>query len=153
MVAGTILDFLADYGECLDANELERWPDFFTDVCLYEIQSRENVALGLPAAIIRCESHGALMDRVTALRDALTYEFRYYRHYIANARVLEVGRGTYTVRSNFLVLTSDEAGDTTIFAAGQYHDEIVATPEGFRFRKKIAVTDTFGFNNLVSVPL
>ena len=32
----------ADYVYCLDADELERWPDFFTQDCFYRITSAEN---------------------------------------------------------------------------------------------------------------
>ena len=35
-------EFCYDYGECLDEFDIERWPDFFTEDCLYKIVSREN---------------------------------------------------------------------------------------------------------------
>lgn len=31
-----------DYVECLDDDQLERWPEFFTDDCVYKIIPREN---------------------------------------------------------------------------------------------------------------
>lgn len=31
-----------DYVECIDDDELELWPEFFTQACLYKVISREN---------------------------------------------------------------------------------------------------------------
>lgn len=148
-----IFDLQVDYCRSLDSDRLEEWPEYFVDDCLYEIQSRENVALGLPAPLIRCHSKGMLLDRVIAIREALTYEFRFLRHYVTNSRIHENDDGSYSVDSNFLVLSSDEEGVTTIFAAGQYLDEVVFRNGRPLFRKKIAITDTFGIDNLLAIPL
>ena len=57
-------DLFAAYAACLDDGELERWPEFFTDDCRYEIIPRENFERRLPLAVLRCESKGMLIDRV-----------------------------------------------------------------------------------------
>src|SRR5262249_29625917 len=47
--------------------EYERWPDFFTEACVYKITSRENSATGLPVGLIYAESRAMLTDRVSAI--------------------------------------------------------------------------------------
>jgi len=37
-----------EYVACIDDDDLERWPDLFTDDCSYRILARENVRRGLP---------------------------------------------------------------------------------------------------------
>jgi hypothetical protein len=56
-----------DYVHCLDADELERWPDFFTEDCFYRITSAENYDAGLPLGLIYATSRDMLKDRVSAL--------------------------------------------------------------------------------------
>src|SRR5215831_3985388 len=59
-----------DYVHCLDADELERWPDFFTEDCFYRVTSAENYEAGMPLGLIRATSRNMLKDRVSALREA-----------------------------------------------------------------------------------
>ena len=47
-----------DYAAALDAREVERWPDFFTEGCVYKLQSRENHDRGWPLATLAFESRG-----------------------------------------------------------------------------------------------
>ena len=41
---------ISDYVHALDDGELERWPDFFTEDCIYKIIPRENYENDLPLA-------------------------------------------------------------------------------------------------------
>ena len=61
-----LADLYCAYGDALDDGELERWPDFFTDTCIYKIIPRENYERNLPIALIYCESRDMLADRVVA---------------------------------------------------------------------------------------
>ena len=154
--AGTvfaILDLYSDYALCLDERRFEDWPGFFSESCHYEVQSRENRDLGLPGALIFCDSRGAVEDRVTVLRDTLTYPFLHIRHLIANIRVHGAGDGTFETSASYLVLHSTEEGETRIYSTGKYEDEIVFEADRPRFRKKIVVADTFAIDNLLAVPL
>src|SRR5512135_2284807 len=45
-------DLYAEYVECLDDGHLERWPELFTDDCLYKIIPRDNFQRGLPLALM-----------------------------------------------------------------------------------------------------
>jgi hypothetical protein len=64
-----LADLYCAYSDALDEGELERWPDFFTEDCLYKVMPRENFEQGLPIALIYCESRNMLADRIVALRD------------------------------------------------------------------------------------
>src|SRR5918911_4403619 len=77
----------ADYAACLDSDELERWPDFFTEDCRYRITSAENYEAGLPLGLIYATSKNMLHDRVSALREANIYEPQRYRHLISGIRI------------------------------------------------------------------
>ena len=94
---------LAEYAAVLDAVDLERWPEFFTEQCFYEIIPRENYDRGLPLAIMRCESKGMLKDRVVAIRDTMMYEPRYMRHMISAIRVTGESPEGITVEANYAV--------------------------------------------------
>src|SRR5512143_4130136 len=80
-------DLYAEYVECLDDGEPERWPEFFTDECVYKIIPRENFERGLPLALMLCESKGMCQDRVEALRHASVYAPRALRHIVTNIRI------------------------------------------------------------------
>ena len=78
--------FYADYVHCLDADELERWPEFFTEDCFYRITSAENYEAGLPLGLIYATSRNMLKDRVSALRQANIYEPQRYRHLVSSIK-------------------------------------------------------------------
>lgn len=151
--AFAILDLYSDYALCLDERRFEDWPRFFAESCHYEVQSRENRELGLPGAMIFCDSRGAVEDRVTVLRDTLTYPYLHIRHLIANIRVHGEREGVFECSASYLVLHSTEEGETRIYSTGKYEDEIVLEADRLRFRKKIVVADTFAIDNLLAVPL
>ena len=148
-----ILDLYSDYALCLDERRFEDWPGFFSESCHYEVQSRENRELGLPGAMIFCDSRGAVEDRVTVLRDTLTYPYLHIRHLIANIRVHGERGGALDCSASYLVLHSTEEGETRIYSTGKYEDEIVFEADAPRFRRKIVVADTFAIDNLLAVPL
>lgn len=148
-----ILALYADYALCLDERRFEAWPAFFADACHYEVQSRENRELGLPGALIYCDSRGAVEDRVAVLKDTLTYPYLHIRHLIANVRVHGEESGAYRTSASYLVLHSTEEGETRIYSTGKYEDEIVVAAGDARFRRKIVVADTFAIDNLLAVPL
>src|ERR1700740_2563993 len=91
----------ADYAHCLDNDELEAWPEFFTKVCLYRIPSAENFEAGLPLGIVYATSKAMLVDRVMALRKANIYEPQRYRHVIGAMKIGAEEAGTIPAAANF----------------------------------------------------
>ena len=96
-------ELYTDYVHCLDADELERWPDFFTEDCFYRITSAENYEAGMPLGLIHATSRNMLKDRVSALREANIYEPQRYRHLVSSIKVLEDQGETLDLALNFLV--------------------------------------------------
>ena len=75
-----VQDLNARYVQAIDDNQLEAWPDFFTEDCRYRVTTAENLERGLPLGLIYATSRAMLRDRVRSLRDANVYEAQRYRH-------------------------------------------------------------------------
>ena len=103
---------LSAYCRCLDTDKLEAWPDFFVADGLYKVLSRENVELGLPAPLVYYYSRGMMQDRVTAIRDALTYEPVYTRHLTSGLHVepdnAAPDAAAFVARSDFAIYQTTE---------------------------------------------
>ncbi len=148
-----LLALYADYALALEERRFEDWPGHFTEACIYEVQSRENREMGLPGALIYCDSRAMIEDRVAVLRDTLTYPYLHIRHLVANLRVHEAGDAFWRTSASYLVLHSTEEGETRIYSTGKYEDEIAREHGALRFRRKVVVADTFAIDNLLAVPL
>ena len=143
----------ADYAEALDDNELERWPDFFTEDCLYKLVPRENWERDLPIALMLCESKGMLRDRVNAVRNTALYAPRTFRHLIGQFRIKAETQERIRVRANYAVFQTLVDDLTRIQNAGKYIDLIVRTAEGLRFQEKICVFDSVLVPNSLIYPV
>jgi len=142
-----------DYVHCLDADELERWPDFFTEDCFYRITSAENYEAGMPLGMIHATSRNMLKDRVSALREANIYEPQRYRHLVSSIKIVEDREDTLDLIANFLVVRTMQEGDMTIFAAGRYLDQIRRQGEPWRFARKTVVLDSRQIDTLLAIPI
>lgn len=143
----------ADYAAALDDNELERWPDFFVEDCLYKLVPRENWERNLPVALMLCESRAMLKDRITAVRSTALYAPRQLRHFITQFRITEEAPGLLRVGANYLVLQTLVDDLTRIQNAGRYLDLVARTTEGWRFKEKICVFDSVLVPNSLIYPV
>ncbi len=143
----------SDYAAALDDNELERWPAFFAEECLYKIVPRENWDRGLPIALMLCESRGMLRDRVTAVRKTAVYAPRTFRHLVGQFRIKEEADDRFRVSANYVVFQTVIDDLTRILNAGRYLDLVVRTPEGLRFKEKICVFDSVLVPNSLIYPV
>jgi anthranilate 1,2-dioxygenase small subunit len=143
----------ADYVRCLDADELERWPDFFTEHCFYRITSAENYEAGMPLGMIRATSRNMLKDRVSALRQANIYEPQRYRHLASSLCILGDGPDALNVEVNFLVVRTMQDGAMMLFAAGRYVDRVVRDGDAWKFARKEVVLDSRQIDTLLAIPL
>jgi 3-phenylpropionate/cinnamic acid dioxygenase small subunit len=132
----------AAYAACLDDGPLEDWPEFFTDDCRYEVIPRENHERGLPLAVMRCESKGMLVDRITALRRSSVYGPRALRHLIGGVRLTEVAADLVRAQANYAVLQTLPDEETTLFNAGRYLDCLVREHGTLKFRERLCVFDS-----------
>ncbi len=147
-----VANFLAEYAACIDADALERWPDFFTEDCVYRITSAFNHARNLPIGIIHADNRRMLEDRVAALRKANIYERQAYRHIVSAARILGRDGPLVEAEAGFLVarITADA---THLFATGRYLDRIDFSGDTPRFAEKIVVLDSEKVDTLLAIPL
>lgn len=143
----------ADYVHCLDADELESWPGFFTEDCFYRVTSAENYEAGLPLGLIYATSRNMLTDRVSALRQANIYEPQRYRHLVSSIKIVGDAAGRLDLVANFLVVRTMQDGDMTLFAAGRYVDRLKRDGESWKFAAKIVVLDSRQIDTLLAIPL
>jgi anthranilate 1,2-dioxygenase small subunit len=154
----------ASYVRCIDSDQLEAWPDFFTDPCFYQITTADNYRRGLPAGIIWADTQGMLKDRVSALREANIYERHSYRHLLGQPAVLaesqvpadeETGTGRREADSEtpFLVLRITGDGPTDIFASGVYVDRYLIDGDRALLRRRVVVCDSSRIDTLLALPL
>ncbi|MGH7839553.1 MAG: aromatic-ring-hydroxylating dioxygenase subunit beta, partial [Candidatus Binataceae bacterium] len=97
-------ELYTEYAHALDNDELERWPEFFIDECLYQIVSRENRERGLPLALMRCESKAMLSDRVVTIRQTQMFAPRALRHLISSILIAPTTADGVNVQANYAVL-------------------------------------------------
>jgi anthranilate 1,2-dioxygenase small subunit len=142
-----------DYVHCLDADELEHWPDFFTEDCFYRVTSVENYEAGLPLGLIHATSRNMLKDRVSALREANIYEPQRYRHLVSSIKIVEEHGVALDLVANFLVVRTMQEGDMTLFGAGRYVDQVRQTDEGWKFARKDVVLDSRQIDTLLAIPI
>ena len=142
-----------DYVHCLDADELECWPDFFTEDCLYRVTSAENYEAGMPLGLIHATSRNMLKDRVSALREANIYEPQRYLHLVSSIKVVEEQGETLDLIANFLVVRTMQEGDMTLFAAGRYLDQVKHDNGSWKFTRKNVVLDSRQIDTLLAIPI
>lgn len=146
-------DLLHAYGAALDAMELEKWPEFFTEGCFYQIIPRDNYERGLPLALMRCESKGMLKDRVFAIRETMLYEPRYLRHLISSIRVTGSTDESMTVEASYAVFETPTNEPTRVFNVGRYVDRIVRQDGQLKFAEKHCIFDSLLVLNSIIFPI
>ena len=120
----------------------------------YTVQSRFNHDRGLPMAIIDAHSAAQLRDRIKSMRVANIYEPHHYRHILSGVQIVGEADGVLQVRSNYLVVrTMSLDGDMAIFSTGQCQDEVVITPDGPRFKRRLFLYDSRIIETLLVIPL
>jgi anthranilate 1,2-dioxygenase small subunit/terephthalate 1,2-dioxygenase oxygenase component beta subunit len=148
-----VQDLNARYVDAIDDNELEAWPDFFTEQGRYRVTTAENVARGLPLGLIHATSRAMLRDRVKSLRDANVYEAQRYRHVIGAPLLMADEGGVIAAKTSFIVVRVMHTGESTLFATGCYHDRVVLEGGAARFAEKLVVLDSRLIDTLLAIPL
>ena len=148
-----IAEFYADYVHCLDADELERWPDFFVEEARYRITSAENHEAGLPLGLIYATSRAMLKDRVAALREANIYEPQRYRHLVSAIKLLKDEGETVAATANFLIVRTMQDGEMTVFAVGRTLDTLRREGGSWKFAEKLVILDSRQIDTLLAIPM
>ena len=156
MDADTLLalqDLYADYAAALDARELQRWPGFFTEDCIYRLQSRENFDRGLPLATLAFESRAMLQDRVYGAAETIFHDPYVQRHIVGLPRLLARDGDTMRCEASYLVIRTKRDSLPEILSVGRYLDRVLPTPEGLRFAERLVIFDNDLIPNSIIDPL
>ena len=148
-----VQDLNARYGQSIDDDKLEAWPDFFTEDGRYRVTTAENFERGLPLGMIYATSRAMLRDRVHSLRDANVYEAQRYRHLVSSTLILTAVDGVVTARSNYMVARIMHDGALTLFSTGRYLDRISLRGPEPLFEEKLVIFDSKRIDTLLAIPL
>ena len=143
----------ADYIACIDQDELEQWPLFFTPQALYRITTRDNAVRQLPAGLWYCRGRDMMHDRINSLRRANIYEPHYYRHMISGTRLVRQEAVGWRLHTNFQVIRTMHSGEMSVFAVGLFDDLVVRHEGTLRFQEKLVICDSSRIDTLLVIPL
>ncbi|MFK4442380.1 salicylate 5-hydroxylase small subunit [Caballeronia udeis] len=148
-----LLALYSDYAAAIDNNEWDKWPDFFTEVCVYKVQPRENFERGYPLATLSFESRGMLKDRIYGATETIFHDPYYQRHVVSVPRILKVEAETIRSEANYAVFRTKPDEMSTVFNVGRYLDTIRRTDEGLKFESRICVFDSEMISNSLIYPI
>ena len=143
----------AAYARAIDSGELESWPDFFVEDCVYRVTTADNHKAGLEGALIYCFSRGMLVDRVTALRLANIYEGQSYRHILGQPAILDETADEVQSETPFMVARIMRDGTTDLFATGRYLDRYKVDGAAPKLAERVVVCDSSRVDTLLALPL
>lgn len=127
----------------LDERRFDEWPLFFTEVCRYKVQARENFDRGLPLALIALESRGMLMDRVHGATRTIYHAPYYTRHVLSPAQVLRIDAdGAVHSQTHYSVFRTRPGDVSVVYNVGRYLDEWVEVAGELLLRSRICVYDS-----------
>ncbi len=151
--------FLYEYAASLDEERFDDWVALFEPGnCTYEVLSRENRDLGLPAPIMGCYSYGMVCDRVAMLvKGVLTYRHNHLLRQVSNVRVRraapESKDDALLVQAGLVVHQSDEEGVSSLYMVGRYEMQLTDVGGKHLIRRMAVVVDSFGIDTMLAVPL
>jgi len=148
-----LLALYADYAAALDNNEWDKWPDFFTETCVYKVQPRENYERGFPLATLSFESRGMLRDRIYGATETIFHDPYYQRHVVGIPRILEASGNRIRAEANYAVFRTKPDEVSTVFNVGRYLDIIERTDAGLKFAQRLCIFDSEMIPNSLIYPI
>lgn len=136
-----LADLYGAYDEALGEGDYERWPEFFTETCFYQITARENYDAGLPLGLLQAESRAMLADRVTALRRTMVFAPRLVRRLVGSVVLRAVAADGMRLSASFAVLQTMLNEPSQVFLCGRFYDRVVEEDGVLRFAERVCVTD------------
>ena len=147
-------NLIFDWARAIDENRVEAICELLTPLGRYTVTSRFNSDRQLPLAVIDCHSAAQLRDRIKSMRIANIYEPHHYRHILSGVQIVGEQAGVLQVRSNYLVVrTMALDGDMKIISTGQCQDEVILTPSGPKFKKRLFLYDSRIIETLLVIPI
>lgn len=145
--------FHAEYCAVLDAGDVERWPEFFTEQCLYRVTEYENVEHDLPVGLVYAEGRDMLRDRAVAISRTQMFAPRRMLHLITNVRILAASDEEIVAQSNYLLLQTLVEGSTSVHQAGRLYDRFARNGDELLLKERQAVYDTALIANDLAYPV
>ncbi len=149
----SLLGLNADYAAALDGRDYARWPDFFTEDCIYRVQARENFDRNLPLALLAFESRGMLLDRIYGITETLFHDPYYQRHVIGPPRIIERGAGWVRAETNYAVFRTKQNELSEVFNVGRYIDRVVVAGGGLKLAERLCIYDSEMIPNSLIYPI
>jgi anthranilate 1,2-dioxygenase small subunit len=134
--------FHGEYCAALDANDVGRWPDFFSEDALYRITSRENALLDMPVGLVYCEGLDMIRDRALAVAQSQMFAPRHMLHVLGITRVVDESGGAIVAQTPFILLQTLIEGPSTVHLACTYFDRFVRSGERLLLAERQVVHDT-----------
>jgi 3-phenylpropionate/cinnamic acid dioxygenase small subunit len=145
--------FHSEYCAALDGNDVERWPDFFSEDAIYRVTSRENALLGLPVGLVYAEGLDMIRDRALAVAHSQMFAPRHMLHVLGTTRVLKEDEAAITAQTPFLLIQTLIEGPSTLHLAGMYHDRFVRQGGRLLLAHREVVHDTEILATSVAYPV
>ena len=143
----------AAYAAALDEKRFEAWPEFFVEEGRYKVQARENFDRGLPLALMALESRGMMKDRVYGITQTIYHGPYYTRHVVSPAQLLGQDGEVIRAQAHYAVFRTKPGDASEVYNVGRYIDEIVRTPSGLKFAKRLCVYDSEMVLNSLIYPI
>ena len=137
-----LADLYCAYDDALNDGALERWPELFTESCIYKVIPRENVEQGFSIALIYCESRDMLVDRVVALRETALYAPRIARRVTSGVCLRAMGPDGLSLTANFAVFQTMQDQPSELFLCGRCQDRVVEDAGALRFAERLCIYDS-----------
>ncbi len=94
-----------------------------------------------------------LKDRIYGVEETLFHDPYYQRHIVGAPLVRKVEGGRIYSEANYVVIRTKLNQLSTVFNAGRYVDEIVATADGLKFASRLAIYDSEMIPNSIIYPI
>ena len=143
---------IVDYAHDIDDDNLEAWPNYFTEDAIYQIIPRRSFEQDLPLGVLYCEGKGMMIDRIQALRTANIFEPHTHCHLLSRPSVEET-ESVYTARTNFNVVRTMQDGGMEIYAVGKFLDKIAFEEGKPLFQDRRVVLESHRVDILLVLPL
>jgi 3-phenylpropionate/cinnamic acid dioxygenase small subunit len=137
-----VASLYAAAAEAICDGRLLEWPEFFVDTAQYSVISRVNYDRGLPLSSMFYETKGALVDRITAIKNTMVYAPRYITHLIGSIAIVDRSESALRTRSSFATYQTLVDGDPQLFMVGRTFDELHDDGTHLLFAKRVVVFDS-----------
>jgi salicylate 5-hydroxylase small subunit len=148
-----ITQFYAHYSSVVDSADWDRWPEQFTEDCVYRLQPRENHERNLPLATLAFTSRGMLLDRVYSIKDTLFHDPYYQRHIVGTPVIHAASPDRWECETNYAVFRTKLSDTTTVFNVGRSFDTIVRADGRLRFARRECIYDSEMIPNSIIYPI